>query len=224
MANELLLKMIVNGLHNIALDNETLFEYLNLRVLNYGRRRMFKPAAFKPPVPPYPSEDDTQDRAAGLMGTIADNTALLLLHLHGTPATPAPFDGTADESDLLRLVIDWGTVQTATYKAIVQLYGEQPAPPPGLPNPGAASEERLWAEIVAWLTKIAADSSLLVEVQDFEVGARGRRRSRTATAALVALERDVHRATLNTLQIAALLPYHVFHAAHAEPRSRGQRR
>jgi len=106
----------------------------------------------------------------------------------------------------------------------VQLYGEPPAPPPGLPNPGAASTERLWAEIVAWLTKIAADSSRLVAVQDFSVrGARARGAARNAAASLLALERDVHRATLNTLQIAALLPYHLYHAAHAAPRARGRR-
>ncbi|HSP99452.1 MAG TPA: hypothetical protein VL049_19695 [Candidatus Dormibacteraeota bacterium] len=226
MANELLLKMIVNGLHNVSIDNETLFEHLNLRARYYGKRRLFRPARFTPPVPPYPNEGQSQARAAELMSRVADKMALFVLHLGGTPATPGPLeDREADEADLLRLIIDWGTVQTAAYKSIIQLYGEQPAPPPGLPNPGAASSQRLWAEIAAVLAHIATDSDRVVAVQDLEVTYPPERgSSRAGRASLVAMERDVHRAALNTLHVAALLPYHLFHAAHAGPRPRGRRR
>ncbi|MBX3024950.1 hypothetical protein KF840_08585 [bacterium] len=118
MANELMLRMIVNGLRNVAVDNETLFEHLNLRALYYGRRRLFRPTPYRPPVPPYPSEERSQARAAELMSRVADKLALFVLHLGGTPATPVPLDREVDEADLLRLVIDWGTVQSAAYKSL----------------------------------------------------------------------------------------------------------
>ena len=225
MANELLLKMIVNGLRNSAIDNETLFEHLNLRALYYGKRRLFSPARYRPPVPPYPSEGRSQARAAELMGRVADKLALFVLQVGGTPATPSPLaDRAIGEADLLRLVIDWGTVQSAAYKSIIQLYGEQPAALPGLPNPGAASSQRLWAEIAALLERIATDSHRVAAVQDLRVTIPGARRSaRTVVAPLVAFERDVHRGALNTLQVAAHLPYHLFHAANAAPRARGRR-
>jgi hypothetical protein len=223
MANELLLKMIVNGLRNVAIDNETLFEHLNLRALNYGKRRLFRPAPYRPPVPPYPREEQSQARAAELMGRVADKMALFVLHLGGTPPPPQPLaDAAIGEDDLLRLVIDWGTVQSAAYKSIIQLYGEPPAPLPGLPNPGAASRQRLWAEIAALLDRIAKDGHRVVAVQDLRVTA-AKRGSGRGTAPLLALEHHVQRAALNTLAVAARLPYHLFHAAHAASRSRGRR-
>ena len=147
MAHEYLLKMVVNGLQNLAADNETLCEHLNLRVLFHGYSDTFEGAEFTPPVPPYPSKEASQAQAVDLISRMADNSALFVLYLHGTPELPELFDRAHEEADWLRLIIDWGTVQSGAQKAIVQLYGQQPAPPAGLPNPGAASEGRLWAEI-----------------------------------------------------------------------------
>jgi hypothetical protein len=225
MANELLLKRIVNGLHNRAMDNATLFEHLNLRVLAYGGRHLFHTTRLKTPKPPYPSEAHSQAKAVALMSRIADKLALFALHLGGTPAEPEPLVDLVDETDLLRLIIDWGTVQSAAYKSIVQLYGEQPAPPPGLPNPGAASSQRLWAEIAAAMAQIAGDGEREVKVQGLRVRYAPRRGVRGALSPLQALERDVHRAALNTLEVAGRLPYHLFHAARSTPRpSKSKRR
>lgn len=224
MANELLLKMIVNGLHNSSLDNEVLFEHLNLRALFYGRKRLFRPSRYAPPVPPYRSEEVSRLRAAALMTRVADKLALFAVYLGATPATPRGLaDEALDEADLLRLVIDWGTVQAAAYKSIIQLYGEDPAPPPPLPNPGAASSQRLWAEIAALLERIATDSHRVAAVQDLPVTYAPRRGARSRLAPLVAFEQEVQRAALNTLEVAARLPYHLFHAAHATARARGRR-
>jgi hypothetical protein len=215
MAHEYLLKMIVNGLESLAADSETLFGYLNLRALVKGFPDVFDPAAFVVPEAPYPSADDSQSQAATLTETIADNTGLALKLLGGEPATTDPFDGGTGQADLLRLILDWGTLQAGVYKAIVQLYGLQPAPPARFASPGAASEQRLWAEIVAWLDKMAADTDLLATVQHFDAKPAAKKKgARSAPPSVTRMEQAVHRATLNTLQMAELLPYHLFHTAH----------
>ena len=227
MANEYLLKMMVNGLRNLAKDNETLCKHLNLRAVFYGYSERFEGVAYKPPQPIYAATNESQAKAADLVTRIADNNALAVLSLSGTPTSPEPLDGAAfDDADLLRLMIDWGTVQSGVYKTIVQLYGQQPAPAPGLPNPGAASEERLWAEIAAWFEKIAADTDLYDAVQHIAANPTSKRKkaSLTAPPALIRMEQAVHRATLDIIQIAGLLPYHLYHAAHAAPpRARSKR-
>jgi hypothetical protein len=215
MANENLLKIIVNGLENLAADNEILCELLNLRALVHGFDDTFEAAPFTPPARPYRDVAAAQARAAEVFGVIADNTAFFVLHLGGDPASPATLGDPVADADLLRLVIDWGTVQSGVQKAIVQLYGRQPNPPPGLSNPGAASEERLWAEIVAWAEKIAADSTLLTEVQHFETA--GSTQEGDASPPLAAVEQAVQRTMLNSLRLAALLPHHLYHAAHPSP-------
>ena len=112
-------------------------------------------------------------------------------------------DAQTADADLLRLAIDWGTIQSAVQKAIIQLYGPQPGPPPGLPHPGAASEQRLWAEIVGWLQKIAADSSQLTEVQHIEIDGAS---VENGTSPLARFEQGAQRTTLNLMLIAGLLP------------------
>lgn len=219
MANEYLLKLIVNGLENVAQDNETLCKHLNLRALFYGFRGEFKGAPYKAPGRTVPSKKELLTLAADLASRIADNNALAVLSLKGSPASPGPLDGKEfGEADLLRLMIDWGTLVSGAYKAIVQLYGRKPAPPPDLPSPGAASEERLWAEIVAWLEKIAADTDLYDAVQHIAVeGAAKKKGAGSTHTPLIRMEREIHRVTLDMMQIAGLLPYHLYHAAHAAP-------
>jgi hypothetical protein len=214
MAHETLLRLMVNGLQNLAADQQTLGEHLNLRALVYGFDETFEGAPYDPPVPPYPDKVASQAQAADLVAAIAHNSALFAAYLGGTPTSPIAFDGELDEPDLLRLIIDWGTVQISAQKAILQLYGPQPGPPPSPTNPGAASEERLWAEIVAWLGKIAADSNLLSAVQhiETEVAPKG-----DGLPPLARMERSAQETTLYMLQIAGRLPYHLLHAARAVP-------
>jgi hypothetical protein len=212
MAHETLLRIVVNGLQNLAMDHQTLAEHLNLRALARDYEGRFEGAPFQPPELPYPDVATSQAVAADRVATIAADSALFLLALGGEPATPDPIPDVA-EADLLRLIIDWVTIQSAVQKAIIQLYGPHPAPPPALTNPGAASEERLWAEIVAWLEKIAADSILFTEVQHLQDGEC----VEAAGAPLARMEQEAQAAALNLMLIAGRLPYHLFHAAHSAP-------
>jgi hypothetical protein len=219
MAHETLLKIIVNGLQNLAMDQQTLCEHLNIRALAHQFDDTFQAATYQLPVPPYPDVATSQTEAADLVATIAGNSALFVLYLGGEPASPITFGDPLADADLLRLIIDWGTIQSGVQKAIVQLYGPQPAPPPGLTNPGAASEERLWAEIVAWLRKIAADSSRLTEVQNIETESAP---DENGTPPLARMEQAAQQTTLNLTLIAGRLPYHLFHAARPASPGAGQ--
>ena len=191
MAHETLLRMIVNGLQNLAMDQQTLFEHLNLRVLARQFDETFEGASYNPPVPPYPDVAASQTDAANLVATIAGNSALLVVYLGGEPASPVMIDDQTADADLLRLAIDWGTIQSGVQKAIIQLYGPQPGPPPGLPHPGAASEQRLWAEIVAWLQKIAADSSAIGNSPKSALKTSKRRIGATGTSGSIASPQTV---------------------------------
>ena len=216
MAHEYLLKMIVNGLESLAADSETLFGYLNLRALLHGYVDVFEAAPFVAPVAPYPSTDDSQTQAATSAEKIADNTGFTLKFLGGEPQTTNPFNGGVGQADMLRLILDWGTLQSGIYKAIVQLYGLQPAPPARLAGPGASSAQRLWAEIAAWLDKMAEDTDLLTSVQHIDTKSTAKKKgAKAALQSISRIEQAVHRATLNTMRMAALLPYHLYHSAHA---------
>jgi hypothetical protein len=59
-ANELLLKMYLNALNNVAIDNETLFGHLNLRVAHKGYPHEFRSARPRAAMLPYPSEADSK--------------------------------------------------------------------------------------------------------------------------------------------------------------------
>jgi len=99
-------------------------------------------------------------------------------------------------------------VHGGALKTIVQLYRRQPAPDPAPHSPGPETPEQLWAEMVAWYEKMAADTDSFKTAQHFQnpSGQPGQGND------LARLEQGVRRATLNTLQIAALLPYHLLHA------------
>lgn len=217
MGNEYLLKLVVDGLENLAADHVIVCEYLNLRAALYRYRKKFTPTPFVPPHTEYPDKRESQKAAADRMATIAENATLAVLFLGGTPVSPAPFEA-ADEAEVLRLVLDWEILQSGAYKAIVQFYGQQPARSPALASPGASSEERLWAEVVAWLTKIAADTSRVVHVQHLETARLLAEEHADDVDALRRFEQGVHKATLNTLIFAGLLPHHLWGAAHADRR------
>jgi hypothetical protein len=205
MANANELKNIVNRLELVAADNETVYGHLDGRAQHHGYPNRFHA---KPKNPPQPDPEQVSRRkAADLIEQIADHTAVFLTYLGGTPASSAS-SGATNDADLLRLIRDWGIVHGGALKTIVQLYRRQPAPDPAPANPGTATDQVLWAEMVAWYEKMAADTNSFRTAQQFQnpSGQAG------AGNDLARLEQGVRRATLNTLQIAALLPYHLYHA------------
>ena len=205
MANANELKNIANRLERVATDNETVYGHLDGRAQQHGYPERFRA---KPKNPPQPDpEPVSRSKAADLIEKIADHTAVFLTYLGGTPASNASSDATND-AELLRLIRDWGIVHGGALKTIVQLYRRQPAQDPAPANPGTATDEQLWAEIVTWFEKMAADTVSFQTAQHFPnpSGPKG------PGSDLARLEQGVRRATLNTLQIAGLLPYHLLHA------------
>lgn len=226
MAHEILLKLIVTGLKNLAEDNQMLCDYLNLRARAYGFTDLFKAADHVEPKPPFPSKRASQLRAAELVDKIANNNALALISLGGHPSSPRPFIPKPDEADLLRLMSDWGLLQAGIQKSIILLYGLQPVPPPIAAGPGAESENQLWAEIVAWFQKIASDTDLHTRVQKIVSKSALAEVNKVTvpdadTDPLVRMEQGTHRVMLDLAAIAGRLPHHLYHAAHpAQPPDR----
>lgn len=222
MAHEILLKLIVTGLKNLAEDNQMLCEYLNLRARAYGFTDLFKAADHVEPKPPYPPKSDSQLRAAELVDEIANNNALALISLAGRPSSPSPFIPKPDEADLLKLMVDWGLLQSGIQKSIILLYGLQPVPPPILTGSGPESESQLWAEIVAWFQKIASDTDLHTRVQKIASKSALAEVNKVTvpdadTNPLVRMEQGTHRVMLDLAAIAGRLPRHLYHAAHPAP-------
>jgi hypothetical protein len=207
MANANELKKIVNRLQRVAADNETVYGHLDGRAEHHGYLGRFHAKPIHPTQPPYDTEAVSRKKAADVIEKIADHTAVFLTYLGGTPANNAS-SGATDDADLLRLIRDWGIVHAGALKTIVQLYRRQPAPDPASPNPGPATDQELWAEMVSWFEKMAADTDSFKTAQEFQdpSGPTGQGTD------LDRLEQGVRRATLNTLQIAGLLPYHLYHA------------
>lgn len=205
MANGSMLKAIVNRLERIAADNETVFGHLDGRAKHRGYKGRFQAKKKNSPQPD--PEKVSLSNAADLIEKIADHTAAYLVYLGGT-ATSNTASGATSDAELLRLIQDWGIVHAGALKTIVQLYRHQPAPDPTPANVGAATAQELWAEIAAWYEKIEADTGSFKAVQEFPntSGQTGQ------GSDLERLEQGVRRATLNTVQIAALLPYHLYHA------------
>jgi hypothetical protein len=222
MGNEYPLKVMVVGLQNLADDNHTLCEFLNLRAKHYGYDAQFEGAKHKPPLPPYPDKKASQAKAADLVTKIADNNAYAVKSLGGKPSAPPPLESKSyEEADLLRLVIDWGMLQSGVYKAMLRLYGQRPTQLAETISPGPGSETRLWCEIVAWLEKIATDTDLYNMVQNINPKRPPKPKpADTDMPSLIRMELGVHRVTLDLLQIASLLPYHLYHAAHSAGRPR----
>ncbi len=213
MANEYMLKVMVDGLRNLAADNEKLCRYLNLRAKLKGSKEEFKGAPYKAPAPKLRDAQSLQAKAADLVTQIADNNVFAVLSVGGKPSNPDPLKEKLEDSDFLRLMIDWGSIQSAVYKAMLRLYGQVPTPVHEPTGPGPVSEERLWREIVGWLQKIADDTDLYSAVQKIvrkDVDDMG---PDSSLPPLVRMEVGVHRVTLDIMTIAGLLPYHLFHVA-----------
>ena len=212
MGNEYPLKTMVIGLENLAKDNEALCRFMVLRAQHYGWKGKFKPAEHEPPTPKYKSIKESQERAADLVTKIADNNARAVISMKREPSDPAPLDPDKySETDLLRIMMDWGLLQAGIQKTMLQLFGQSAGAPHEHVSPGAASETRLWCEIVSWLEKIAVDSE-----NHYITQRTPKRKSKAVTEKhpLIRMELGIHRVTLDLLEMASRLPYHLHHAAH----------
>jgi hypothetical protein len=218
MAHEYMLKMLVDGLANTAHDFETFATLLNQRAELYGIKTLFEATKYRAPGPKYPSREESATRAAEAAARVADNYQLVITYFRITSTPPEPLNPELyDEEGLLQLVLSWQVLGAGAFKAILYLYGEKPAPPSFSPQPGAASDLKLWAEIAAWLEKIAADSTLFSVSQDLSDTNKSRPkkvRPAAVLSSLVRLEQALHRTTADSLLVANVLPYHLYRAAH----------
>ena len=218
MAHEYMLKMLVDGLANTAQDFQTFATLLNRRAELYGVKTLFAATKYRPPGPKHPSKEESLSRAAEAAVKGADNYQLVMTYFRITSKPPEPLDpGQYDEERLLQLILSWHLLGAGAFKAILSLYGENPAPPPSSSQPGAASELRLWAEMAAWFEKLESDSTLFSVSQQLAPADRSRpKKVRPATVvdSLVRLEQALHRTTAASLLVANVLPYHLHRAAH----------
>ena len=168
MANEHLLKTIVNLLENFSDDCDALGDWLNRRVPNAANH--YQRVPFIPPKPPagnvFPPPIDHFRQAANLMDAVAGrNEDVARLVLHTIPANPGPMPGPVTDEEAMRSIVDWLIVASGSLKTVLRLYGAEPSPGPSFSHPGALSEKRLCAEIVSWLKKISDDSDRFARSQ-----------------------------------------------------------
>jgi hypothetical protein len=219
MAHEHVLKLLVNGLASTASDFEKLARFLNIRAQLYGTSHLFVPAPYQPPVPRYPTKEESAAEAAACAAAIADAYAAAVKYFDADPSSPDPLGSDLfGEAELLELIASWQGVRAGVLKAILAAYGETGAPLPTATLPGPESEQLLWAEVSAWLEKIAADASSFSSAQRLQSGSRKSRAKSARQASIVEssilIEQAFHRATLDALLIAGKLPYHLFQTAH----------
>ena len=193
--------------------------FLNIRSQLYGASRLFVPTMYQPPVPRYPSKEESAADAVVSAGTIADAYSAAVKYFGGEPSSPDALDpGLFGEAGLLELIASWQGVRAGVLKAILTAYGESVAAPPSATLPGPASEQLLWAVIAAWLRKIAADAASFSAAQRLQPSARKSRpksaRQAPILESIALIEQTFHRATLDALLIAGDLPYHLYQTAH----------
>ena len=217
MAHEYMLKILVDGLANTVHDFQTFATLLNQRAELYGVKTRFGATAYRAPGPKYPSREESTTRAADAAVKVADNYQLVMTYFRITSKPPEPLNAELyDEEGLLHLILSWQVLGAGAFKAILNLYGERPAPPPPSSQPGAASELRLWAEIAALLEKLESDSTLFSVSQHLAPADKSRPkkvRPATVVSSLVRLEQALHRTTADSLLVADVLPYHLYRAA-----------
>jgi hypothetical protein len=218
MAHEYMLKMLVDGLANTAHDFQTFATLLNQRAELYGVKTRFGATKYQAPGPRLPSREESLTRAADAAVKVADNYQLVIAYFRITSKPPEPLDPARyDEEGLLQLILSWQVLGAGAFKAILNLYGERPAPPPSSSQPGAATELRLWAEVAAWLEKLESDSTLFSVSQHLAPADKSRSkkvRAETVVSSLVRLEQALHRTTADSLLVANVLPYHLYRTAH----------
>jgi hypothetical protein len=217
MAEEYALKILVNGIENTAGDFERLGQLLNLRSQLYRVKKEFTPTQYQPPKPRYPSKEESVAQAAASAAVIADIYALAAKYFHVETTSPPPLDPHEyGEEGLIHLIVSWQGLRATVLKAILGVYGEFASSAPRVSLPGPASEQRLWAEVAAWLKKIAADASLFTIAQKLSSARKSPlqvTRAAPILESLVLLEQSFHRATLDALLIAGALPYHLYRTA-----------
>jgi hypothetical protein len=217
LAYEHVLKMLLEELENTASDFERLAVLLNLRISSRGRGKAFAPAQYVRPNPPYQTKEESAIKAAAHARTIADGYASATKYFGAEPSSPELLhaDGLG-ESGLLDLIAVWQGLRGSVLKAILRTYGESASGQPLASLPGPASERRLWAEIAAWFEKLAKDASSFTSLQRLpsarDVDSASRAKP-PLLESLAALEQSLHRATLDALLIAGLLPYHLYRTA-----------
>jgi hypothetical protein len=218
MAEEQALKILVIEIENTAVDFESLGHLLNLRAQLYGVRNGFTPSKYEPPKPRYPSIEESATQSAAAAAVIADTYALVAKYFHLETALPVALDPDEyGEDGLIQLIVSWQGLRGTVLKAILGVYGDRASGLPRVSLPGPASAQRLWAEIAAWLKKIAADATSFTIAQKLSSTHKSRMeatRSGPLLESLVLLERSFHRATLDALRIAGALPYHLYRTAH----------
>lgn len=217
-----MLKMLVNGIKNTASDGETLFGLLDARAHAKGSARFFAPTTPQMPIPAarrpsFPPKEESAAAAATYAHAILDNYVLVLRYFGLQPSTATPVNpNTYGESGLLHIMLNWQSLRAGVIKTLVREYGGEPTPFPPLPHPGPASEARLWAEVAAWLKKIAADTDSFLNAQGLSPNPLPSPPTQPPPLldSLVSLELDFHQATLDAMQIVGVVPYHLYRAGH----------
>jgi|HubBroStandDraft_5_1064220.scaffolds.fasta_scaffold39582_2 hypothetical protein len=217
MAYERTLKMLSNGLENTASDCETLFRLLDARAHLRRSANLFAPVQPQLPRPAYRTKTESAAAAVAYARAILEDYASILRYFRLRPSDANPVDPQSyGEGGLLYLVTDWQSLRAGILKAIVTEYGGRAAGLPLAPHPGPASEDRLWAEVAAWLEKLVLDTHSFLIAQGLTPGRVLPPLAPTPSIieSLVELELIFHRATLDAMQIVGALPYHLYHAAH----------
>jgi hypothetical protein len=233
MAHALILKTISVGLENWAKDCVQLGEFLELRV------KAHQALGLKPPIPvgtPPFKETPYVDPKPGTYGKVAGTDRAQLLSqaadmldsvaslnqdtladpqiFGGQPAAPAMLAAQTSEDDLLRLIVNWQALASHFFKVALKMYGLEPQPHPVVRHPGAGSEERHLATILAWLTKIQADAVSFQRAQNITPGGGYHTNPGTGSFgdSLLRVEQAYHKVALDVAQIATFLPNHLLRA------------
>jgi hypothetical protein len=217
VADERALKVLSTVLENTASDGETLFHLLDTRAYGRGSQSGFVPTPVQLPRPPFPPKDTSAALAVTYAKAILQGYATVLAYFKLAPSTASPLDPHRyGEGGLLDLIINWQSLRAGLIKLIITQYGGRAEDYPHLQHAGPASADRLWAEIAAWLKKIAADVESFLTVQGLTPGHVPAPPAPTPSLidSMVALEQTFHQATLDAARIIAALPYHLYHTAH----------
>jgi hypothetical protein len=220
------LKDVLNRLQNWSDDSETLARHLDPPTGNPANPG-FVPTPLVLPIrdrKKYPNSDGfppveaSMARAADLLESFAANNSAILSFLQLATSDPPTADQQIPDitgDQLLGLSTNWILLFGEQLKAMLNLYGDIPGPPPPAPHPGGTSEYRIAAEIVSWLTKISSEMIIFSRSQTVG-GLRGVPPANEGPfdpldVSLSKLEQQFHRISLDYATIANNLPYHFSH-------------
>jgi hypothetical protein len=220
-----ILKTVIVGLENWAIDCVSLGQFLDLRtqtgIPNVPPSTFGPGALYVEPMPGTygPGTNNTRDAllaaaAVKLDSVVSLNQSTLSSTLHGVPAPQQPAQTGVSDDDLWRLVVNWQALVSHFFKAALKMYGQEPGPHPTLGHPGPGREERHLALVLSRLTKIEADASRLRTLHNIAAMApyAGPAGGGTYHDSLVRFEMGFHKMALDVAQIATLLPNHLLNA------------